>query len=74
MVVNAPADGHTLLLATTANAVNVTLYDKLSFNFARDIAPVAGLLRAPNVMLVHPSVPAKTLPEFIAYARANPAK
>jgi len=61
-------------LATTANAVNATLYDKLSFNFARDIVPVAGLLRAPNVMLVHPSVPAKTVPEFIAYARANPAK
>jgi tripartite-type tricarboxylate transporter receptor subunit TctC len=74
IVVNAPADGHTLLLATTANAVNATLYDKLGFNFARDIAPVAGLLRAPNVMLVHPSVPAKTVPEFLAYARANPAK
>jgi tripartite-type tricarboxylate transporter receptor subunit TctC len=74
LVVNAPADGHTLLLATTANAVNATLYDRLSFNFARDIAPVAGLLRAPNVMLVHPSVPAKTVPEFIAYAKANPAK
>jgi tripartite-type tricarboxylate transporter receptor subunit TctC len=74
MVVNAPADGHTLLLATTANAVNATLYDKLGFDFARDIMPVAGLLRAPNVMLVHPSVPAKTVPEFIAYTRANPAK
>ena len=74
MVVNAPADGHTLLLATTANAVNATLYHDLGFNFIRDIAPVVGLLRAPNVMLVHPSVPAKTVPEFIAYARANPAK
>jgi tripartite-type tricarboxylate transporter receptor subunit TctC len=74
IVVNAPADGHTLLLATTANAVNATLYDKLGFDFAHDIMPVAGLLRAPNVMLVHPSVPAKTVPEFIAYARANPAK
>ncbi|WP_213741526.1 tripartite tricarboxylate transporter substrate binding protein [Bradyrhizobium sp. dw_411] len=73
-VVNAPADGHTLLLTTTANAVNATLYDKLGFDFARDIMPVVGLLRAPNVMLVHPSVPAKTVPEFIAYARANPAK
>jgi tripartite-type tricarboxylate transporter receptor subunit TctC len=73
-VVTAPADGYTLLLSTTANAVNTTLYDKLSFDFVRDVAPVAGLLRAPNVMLVHPSVPAKTVPEFIAYARANPAK
>jgi tripartite-type tricarboxylate transporter receptor subunit TctC len=74
VVVNAPADGQTLLLATTANAVNATLYDRLPFNFMRDIVPVAGLLRAPNVMLVHPSVPAKTGPEFIAYARANPAR
>ncbi len=74
IVVNAPADGHTLLLATTGNAVNATLYEKLDFNFIRDIAPVAGLLRAPNVMLVNPTVPAKTVPEFIAYARANPAK
>jgi tripartite-type tricarboxylate transporter receptor subunit TctC len=74
IVVNAPADGQTLLLATTANAVNATLYDRLAFNFIRDIVPVAGLLRAPNVMLVHPSVPAKTVPEFIAYAKANPAK
>jgi tripartite-type tricarboxylate transporter receptor subunit TctC len=72
--VNAAADGHTILLATTANAVNATLYDRLNFNFTRDILPVAGLLRAPNVMLVNPSVPAKTVPEFIAYARANPAK
>jgi tripartite-type tricarboxylate transporter receptor subunit TctC len=74
IVVNAPADGHTLLLATTGNAVNATLYEKLDFNFIRDIAPVAGLLRAPNVMLVHPAVPARTVPEFIAYAKANPAK
>jgi tripartite-type tricarboxylate transporter receptor subunit TctC len=74
LVVNAPANGHTLLLATTANAVNATLYDKLNFNFIRDIAPIAGLLRAPNVMLVHPSVPARAVPEFIAYAVANPAK
>jgi tripartite-type tricarboxylate transporter receptor subunit TctC len=73
IVVNAPADGHTLLLATTANAVNATLYEKLDFNFIRDIAPVAGVIRAPNVMLVNPTVPAKTVPEFIAYARANPA-
>jgi tripartite-type tricarboxylate transporter receptor subunit TctC len=74
IVVNAPADGHTLLLATTGNAVNATLYEKLDFNFIRDIAPVAGVIRAPNVMLVNPTVPAKTVPEFIAYARANPAK
>jgi tripartite-type tricarboxylate transporter receptor subunit TctC len=74
IVVNAPADGHTLLLATTGNAVNATLYEKLDFNFIRDIAPVAGVLRAPNVMLVHPAVPARTVPEFIAYAKANPAK
>jgi tripartite-type tricarboxylate transporter receptor subunit TctC len=74
VVVTAPADGYTLLLTTTANAVNTTLYNKLSFDFVRDVAPVAGLLRAPNVMLVHPSVPAKTVPEFIAYAKANPAK
>lgn len=74
IVVNAPADGHTLLLTTTANAVNATLYNKLDFNFIRDIAPVAGLLRGPNVMLVNPSVPAKTVPDFIAYAKANPAK
>jgi tripartite-type tricarboxylate transporter receptor subunit TctC len=74
IVVNSPADGHTLLLATTGNAVNATLYEKLDFNFIRDIAPVAGLLRAHNVMLVNPTVPAKTVAEFIAYARANPAK
>jgi tripartite-type tricarboxylate transporter receptor subunit TctC len=74
VVVTAPADGYTLLLTTTANAVNTTLYNKLSFDFVRDVAPVAGLLRAPNVMLVHPSVPAKTVPEFIAYAKTNPAK
>jgi tripartite-type tricarboxylate transporter receptor subunit TctC len=73
-VVNAPADGYTLLLATVPNAVNATLYEKLNFNFVRDIAPVAGIIRVPQVVLVHPSVPAKTLPEFIAYARANPGK
>jgi tripartite-type tricarboxylate transporter receptor subunit TctC len=73
-VVKAPADGHTLLLATAANAINATLYDKLSFNFMRDIAPVAGLIRGPNVVVVNPSVPAKTIPEFIAYAKANPGK
>src|SRR5207248_4224356 len=73
-VVRAPADGYTLLLATGANAINATLYEKLNFNFIRDIAPIAGLIRVPNVMEVNPSVPAKTVPEFIAYAKANPGK
>ena len=74
MVTHAPADGHTLLLVAVKNAINATLYDKLSFNFIRDIAPVAGFIRSPNVMEVNPSVPAKTVPEFIAYAKANPGK
>src|SRR5262245_51713688 len=74
VVVRAPADGYTLLLVTAANAINTTLYEKLSFNFVRDIAPVAGIVVVPNVMVVHPSVPAKTVPEFIAYAKANPGK
>jgi tripartite-type tricarboxylate transporter receptor subunit TctC len=73
-VVNAPPDGYTLLLATVPNAVNASLYEKLNFNFIRDIAPVAGIIRVPQVILVHPSVPAKTVPEFIAYAKANPGK
>jgi tripartite-type tricarboxylate transporter receptor subunit TctC len=73
-VVNAPPDGHTLLLVSPPNFVNATLYEKLNYNFIRDIAPVAGLIRVPNVMEVHPSVPAKTVPEFIAYAKANPDK
>jgi tripartite-type tricarboxylate transporter receptor subunit TctC len=73
-VVRAPADGYTLLLVSGAHTVNATLYDKLSFNFIRDIAPVAGIVRSPNFMLVNPSVPAKTVPEFIAYAKANPGK
>ena len=73
-VVRAPADGYTLLLVLTPNAVNATLYDKLNFNFMRDIIPVAGISREPNVMAVHPSVPAKTVPEFLAYAKANPGK
>jgi tripartite-type tricarboxylate transporter receptor subunit TctC len=73
-VVKAPADGHTLLLATAANAINATLYDKLSFNFIHDIAPVAGISRETGLMVVNPSVPAKTVPEFIAYAKANPGK
>jgi tripartite-type tricarboxylate transporter receptor subunit TctC len=73
-VVRAAADGYTLLLCSANNAINATLYDKLNFNFIRDIAPVAGILRTPNVMVVNPSVPAKTVPEFIAYAKANPGK
>ena len=73
-VVRAPADGYTLLLVPDSAATNATLYDKLNFNFIRDIAPVAGVVRQPMVMLVNPSVPAKTVPEFIAYAKANPGK
>jgi tripartite-type tricarboxylate transporter receptor subunit TctC len=73
-VVHSAPDGHTLLLATSGNAINATLYEKLNFVFMRDIAPVAGLLRVPNLVEVHPSVPAQTLPEFIAYAKANPGK
>jgi len=73
-VTRAPADGYTLLLTTAANFINATLYEKLSFNFMRDIAPVVLLAREPNVMVVHPSVPANTVPEFIAIARANPEK
>ena len=74
VVVRAPADGYTLLLVGAPNAINTTLYDKLSFNFLRDIAPVAGISRGCLVMVVHPSFPAKTVPEFIAYAKANPGK
>jgi tripartite-type tricarboxylate transporter receptor subunit TctC len=70
---SSPADGYTLLLCSVANAISATLYDKLNYNF-RDVAPVAGISRAPNVMVVHPSVPARTVPEFIAYAKANPGK
>jgi tripartite-type tricarboxylate transporter receptor subunit TctC len=73
-VVRAPPDGYTLLLATNGNAVNATLYDKLRFNFIRDITPVATISGVPNIMAVHPSFPAKTIPEFIAYARANPGR
>jgi tripartite-type tricarboxylate transporter receptor subunit TctC len=73
-VVRAPADGYTLLLVAAGNASNATLYDKLNFNFIRDIAAVASLIRGPFVMVVNPSFPAKTIPEFIAYAEANPGK
>jgi tripartite-type tricarboxylate transporter receptor subunit TctC len=73
-VVKSPPDGYTLLLASSTNTINVTLYDKLSFNFIRDIAPVATISRNTLIMVVHPSMPAKTVPEFIAYAKANPGK
>ena len=73
-VARASPDGYTLLLISTANAINTTLYEKLNFSFIRDIVPVASIVRVPLVMEVHPSVPAKTVPEFIAYAKANPGK
>ena len=73
-VVRAPPDGYTLLLFGSSAAINATLYDKLNFNFIRDMAPVAGIVVVPNLMEVHPSVPAKTVAEFIAYAKANPGK
>src|SRR5262245_44545991 len=73
-VVNAAPDGYTLLLVGQPNAINATLYDTLPFNFIRDIAPVAGIMTVPNVMVVNPSFPANTVAEFIAYAKANPGK
>ena len=73
-VVRAPPDGYTLAAVTSTNAINATLYDKLNFNFIRDIAPVGGIGLVPNVMAVHPSVPAKAVAEFIAYAKANPGR
>ena len=73
-VVRAPADGYTLLLSTTTNAINQTFYDKLPFDFIRDIAPIAGMMSTAFAMLVNPSFPAKTVPEFIAYAKANPGR
>jgi tripartite-type tricarboxylate transporter receptor subunit TctC len=73
-VVHAPPDGYTLLLAASVHTINPSLYDNLNFNFIRDIAPVAGIMRVPNVMVVNPSVPARSVPEFIAHARANPGK
>jgi tripartite-type tricarboxylate transporter receptor subunit TctC len=74
MVVRSAPDGYTLLLITVANAINATLYDNMNFNFIRDIAPVAALVRTPLVMEINPSLPVKTVPEFIAYAKANPGK
>jgi tripartite-type tricarboxylate transporter receptor subunit TctC len=73
-VVRAPADGYTIGIVGSANAINVTLYEKLNFNFIRDIAPIAGFIRNPLVMVVNPSIPPKTIPEFITYAKANPGK
>lgn len=73
-VIRAPADGYTILLAGAVNAINATLYDKLSFNFVSDLAPVAGAVQFPNVMTVRASLPARSVPEFIAYAKANPGK
>jgi tripartite-type tricarboxylate transporter receptor subunit TctC len=73
-VVRAPADGYTLLMVGPAQAINATLYEKLNFNFIRDIAPVAGIISTANALIVNPSVPAKTVPDFIAYAKANPRK
>jgi tripartite-type tricarboxylate transporter receptor subunit TctC len=73
-VVRAPPDGYTLLLCGSPDAINATLYDKLNFNFIRDIVPIASISRAPNVLVVHPSFPAKTIPEIITHAKANPGK
>jgi len=74
MVARAPADGYTLLLVNLTHAINATLYEKLNYNFVRDIAPVAGIIGVSNVVEIHPSVPARTIPEFIAYAKANPGR
>jgi tripartite-type tricarboxylate transporter receptor subunit TctC len=73
-MINSPPDGYTVLLTNPANAINATLYQRLSFNFMRDTAPVAGFMRVPNVMEVNPKVPANSVAEFIAYAKANPDK
>src|ERR1700722_13166322 len=73
-VLNSPPDGYTLLLVSAANAINTTLYKNLNFNFIRDAAPIATIARVPQIMEVHPSVPANSVPEFIAYAKANPHK
>jgi tripartite-type tricarboxylate transporter receptor subunit TctC len=74
VVVRSPADGYTLLLVAPNSAISAALYDKLPYDFMRDIAPVAGIIQVPNVMVVHSSVPAKTVPEFIAYAKSNPGR
>ena len=74
MVVRAPADGYTILLVGPANAISGSLYPNLGFNFLRDIAPVAAITREPLVLVVHPSIPAKTVPEFLSFAKANPAQ
>jgi tripartite-type tricarboxylate transporter receptor subunit TctC len=73
-VVRAPPDGYTLLFVSVTNVINATLYDRLTFNFVRDIASVAGIVRQPSIMMVNPSLPAKTVPEFISYAKANPSR
>lgn len=73
-VIRSPADGYTLQLIDTTGAINATLYDNLNFNFMRDMAPLAGILSVPNILLVHSSLPVQTVPEFIAYAKANPGK
>lgn len=73
-VVRAAPDGYTFLLVAPANAINATLYEKLNFNFLRDVEPIAGIIRFPNAVVVHPSVPVKSIPELIAYAKANPGK
>src|SRR4051812_7047883 len=73
-VIRSPADGYTLQLIDTTGAINATLYGNLNFNFIHDMAPVAGILSVPNILMVHSSVPARTVPEFIAYAKANPGK
>src|SRR5207248_9503022 len=73
-VVNSPPDGYTLLIVTSTNTVNSSFYEKLPFDLLRDITPVAGLVTNPLAMAVNPSVPARTVPEFIAYAKANPGK
>jgi tripartite-type tricarboxylate transporter receptor subunit TctC len=73
-VVRAPGDGYTLLLVAAGNVISPSLYDNLNFNFIRDIAPVASIFRVPNVLVVNPSFPVKSVPEFIAYAKANPGK
>jgi tripartite-type tricarboxylate transporter receptor subunit TctC len=74
VVVRAPADGYTLLLVSAPNIMNASLYERLNYNFLRDVVPIAGVIRVPTVMVVHPSVPARTVPEFISYAKANPGK